>query len=191
MAKREHINGLYSQIAQNRFLSISGEHFTPPARIEEIFTEVRVKNAVAELVCETYERKGLAKKVFQEGRIVFAILIWMGKPDAIVTFRNHECLDHSLPLSEAKATVIVPDFGRSFACEFQWQFKPYLLKQHMSDQHCNIDDTGTIFPFVKEQKVGEGGHGEISKIEIQTSCQELLHSTVSMSRSYKVLFMIF
>jgi hypothetical protein len=178
MASRPTLDRLYSLIENSRERSISGKYFIRPSKVREIFKLARINSAVAELGCDAHERIGLAKKIQQEGMLVFAILVWMGRGDHIVKFRNHDCLDNKLPISEARARVIVPEFGLSFAQDFQWQFLPYFFRQDMSDHHCQIDDLGMIFPFIEETDPTDGGHGQVSKVTIPTSLQELCPSSV-------------
>ncbi|OCK76317.1 kinase-like protein [Lepidopterella palustris CBS 459.81] len=178
MALKPTINGLYSQIEHTRVRSVSGKYFIRPSKVRDIFTPAKIELAVTELICDAYERVGLAKKIQQEGTLVFAILVWMRWADYIVIFRNHDCLDNKLPIPEARAQEIAPEFGLSFAQEYQWQFLPYVFRQDMSDHHCQIDDLGMIFPFVGEpEHIADGGYGEVSKLTILTSLQEFFMST--------------
>src|SRR5947207_15806839 len=103
MTSRATIEGLYSQIERDRVRSVSGKYFIEQSKVREIFTPAKINLAVAELICDAHERVGLAKKIQQEGTIIFAILVWMMRADSIVIFRNHECLDSKLPLYEARA----------------------------------------------------------------------------------------
>ncbi len=182
MASRTIIEGLYSQIESHRVRSVSGKFFIQQSKVREIFTPV-IARAVDELICDAHERVGLAKKIKQEGTTTFAILVWMRRADSIVRFRNHECLDDKLPLHEERACEIAPEFGLSFAREYQWQFLPYFFKRDMCDYHREINEVGMIFPFVKVEHIAEGGFGEVSKLMISTSLQEFFHSTVRAGSS--------
>lgn len=179
MASKASIEGLYDEIARNRVRSESGRYFIQPSKVREIFTPAKIDHAVAKHIRDAHERVGLAKKIQQEGTILFAILVWMKEVDSIVSFRNHECFDDKLPVDEARALEIVPTFGRAFAREYQWQFLPYLFKRDMCDYHRRIDQVGMIFPFIGNvEPVAEGGFGTISKLTIPTSLQEFFHSEV-------------
>ena len=184
MATRTTLDRLYSLIENSRERSISGKYFIRPSKVSEIFEPARINSAVAELSCDAHERIGLANKIQREGILVFAILVWMRRGDHIVKFRNHDCLDVKLPISEARARVIVPEFGLSFAQEYQWQFLPYFFRHDMSDHHCQIDDLGMILPFIEETDPIDGGYGQISKVAIPTSLQEfssgLVRTAVSL-----------
>jgi len=179
MASRTIFEELYSQIERGRVRVVSGKYFIQQSRVREIFTPENIELAVAELICDAHERVGLAKKIQQEGTIVFAILVWMRKADFIVSFRNHECLDSKLPLHEARAQEIAEDFGLSFAREYQWQFLPYVFKEDMCDYHRQIDDVGMIFPFIGQvEHIAEGGFGQISRLTIPASLQEFFPNAV-------------
>jgi hypothetical protein len=178
MASRATIEGLYSQIGRGRVGSVSGKYFIQQSKVWEIFTPTKINLAVAELTCDAHERVGLAKKIQQEGTILFAVLVWMRREDSIVSFRNHECLDNKFPIDEARAQEIVPEFGLEFAREYQWQFLPYFFNKDMREYHRQIKDVGRIFPFVKVEHIAEGGFGEVSKLTIPTSMQTFFHSMV-------------
>jgi hypothetical protein len=173
------INGLYSLIEEKRMESVSGKYFITRAKVQEIFTAVKIDLAVGELDCDAPERLGLTNKIKEEGRVVFAILVWMRRADHIVGFRNHECLDSRLPLSENLARRIAPEFGASFAREYQWQFLPYVFDKDMRDYHRVIHESDRILPFIgKIEHIGEGGFGQVSKLTIPTSLQDLIDSKV-------------
>jgi hypothetical protein len=179
MASRASIEGLYEEITRNRVRSESGRYFIQPSKVRGIFTLAKIDHVVAEHIRDAHERVGLAEKIWKEGTILFAILVWMKEADSIVRFRNHECLDDKLPVDEARALEIVPTFGRAFAREYQWQFLPYLFKRDMCNYHRRIDQVGVIFPFVGNvEPVAEGGFGTVSKLTIPTSLQEFFYSEV-------------
>lgn len=175
-----YLETLYQEIERNRSRSLSGTYFICAEKIRSIFNLERVELAIQEIDCDPHERIGLANKVHQEGIVVFAILVWMRRPDSIVKFREHDCLDTQLPISETRAQQIVPGFGLSFAREVQWQFLPYVFKKDMCDYHRYIHEANVIFPFVDEaEKIAQGGFGEVTRVQIPTNLQELLHSKVS------------
>ena len=179
MPSRATIDALYNRIEQDKVESVSGKYFIQESNLREIFTPAIIDRAVAELICDAPERLGLSKKIQQDGTIVFAILVSMGKADYIVSFRNHECLDRRLPISEELAKEVVPAFGVSFAREFQWQFLPYVFEQDMRDYHREVSEVGRIFPFVDPvEKIADGGFGEVTKSTIPTPLQYFFNSKV-------------
>ncbi|EUC47623.1 hypothetical protein COCMIDRAFT_3418 [Bipolaris oryzae ATCC 44560] len=181
-----YLETLYQEIEKNRSRSVSGTYFICAEKIRSIFSLDKVELAIQELDCDPHERIGLANKIHQEGIVVFAILVWMRRSGNIVKFREHDCLDTQLPIPETRAQQIVPEFGLSFAREIQWQFLPYVFKKDMCDYHRYIHEANVIFPFVGEaEKIGQGGFGEVTRIQIPTNLQELFHSkedTVSVIR---------
>ncbi|OAL50981.1 kinase-like protein [Pyrenochaeta sp. DS3sAY3a] len=181
------LDHLYSEIERNRLYSESGKYFIAQSRIREIFTSRNIELALAELEIEDHERIGLAGKIQDQGKIVFAILVWMRRADSIVRFRNHECLDDKLPLHDQRAQKIVPEFGLSFAQQYQWEFLPYVFRKDMCDHHRQINDVGMIIPFVGElENAGEGAYGQVSCVNIPVSLQEFYlnagQSTVQLMR---------
>lgn len=179
MPSRATIDALYNRIEQEKVKSVSGKYFIQESKLREFFTAAIIDRAVAELICDAPERLSLSKKIQQDGTIVFAILVSMGKADYIVCFRNHECLDRRLPISEELAKEVVPAFGVSFAREFQWQFLPYVFEQDMHDYHREVSEVGRIFPFVDlVEKIADGGFGEVTKSTIPTPLQHFFNSKV-------------
>jgi hypothetical protein len=168
MTSTKIIKELHSQIERKRVKSSSGQWFIPQATVRDIFSQDKIKDAVAELTCAPQEPLGLVNDIQHHGTITFAILIWMGRADSIVRFRTHGCLDDQLPLlSEALAQEISPEFGLSFVREYQWQFLPYTFEEKMH-YHCKILDE-VILPFVREEHVIDGGFSKISKLWIPFS----------------------
>jgi hypothetical protein len=181
MAPRQNIERLFSQLELEMTKSVSGRYFIVRSKVEEIFTRSEIDLAVRELDCEAHERPGLVKKILEQGRIVFAILIRMKEPGYIVRFCKRDCLDSKLPLVENQAQAILPERGRSFALEYQWQFIPYFFKQDMCDNHYEIDAVEMIFPFISEDPISEGGFGQVSRVEIPGSSQALFPNKVCMA----------
>lgn len=180
MASERAIQILYEEIARYRVKAVSGTYFIHKSKLRDILSASRIKDAVDELECGVSDRIGLATKIYSEGIITFAILIWMQRADAITVFRNHEFLDSRLPIHETHAREIAPEFGTSFATEYQWQFLPYVFRKDMCDHHREIRETNVIFPFLDSvEMIGEGSFGEVSKVQIPTSLQEFLPGTVS------------
>ena len=181
MASKETIKALRSQIEDNRVKSVSGQWFIPQSKVREIFSYDKIDLSVAELTTSVHDRLRLAESIQQGGTITFAILVWMREEDSIVSFRNHECLDNQLPLNETRAQEISPEFGLTFAREYQWQFQPYYFTEGMYNHHRVITD-GIIFPFVGEEHIAEGGFGKISELSIPDSMQEFPGTTVTTVR---------
>jgi len=181
MTSRPTIEWLYGQIEGAKERSISERYFIRPSRVRDIFTLATIERAVTELNCDTYDKVGLAKKIELEGVLVFAVLIYMRREDQIVAFRNHDCL--ALPVPEGKAVLIAPEFGVSFAREYQWQFIPYFFKRDMSEHHYEIDELGIIFPFIEEKNRRDGGYGEVSELTIPASLQEFFPGMVCIVSS--------
>lgn len=178
MSERPTIEGLYAQLQNAKEKATCGRYFIRPSRVESIFTTVAIESAVSEISCDANDRINLASKIANEGKFVFATLINMRMEDHVVAFRNHDCL--RLPLHKSQAQRIGPNIGLAFAQEHQWQFIPYRFKRDMSDHHYEINETAKILPFLHEESRGDGGHGEVFKVELPASLQEFFHTTVGL-----------
>jgi hypothetical protein len=169
MASKETIRSIWTQIENNRVRSISGRYFVPPSSLATILTAPAISKAVAELECEPEDRINLARTIQFRGRLIFAILIWMHEADAIVAFQRHRCLDSRLPLDEATAKSIVPNFGATFANDVQWQFQPYCFRRN---EDVEIGEA-EILPYIQEARgMTQGGFGTLIKLEIHPSLQD-------------------
>lgn len=177
------IQFLKQQIESKMVQSECGRYFLPESYLSIVFSFKDIEKAVSELGCAVHDRLGLAKKIYEEGTRVFAILIKNGQEDSIVAFREHDLLDARLPLSEAVVTRISNQFGTAFAREQQWQFLPYKFRRHMRDYHRHISDSEWILPFVGENEiVGSGGFGDVFKVNISSSQQDFVVNEVRTFR---------
>ena len=173
------IQFLKRQIESKMVLSQCGRYFLPETYLSIVFNFKDIEKAVSELGCAAHDRLGLAKKIYEEGTRVFAILIKNGQEDSIIAFREHDVLDARLPLNEAVATRILKQLGTAFAREQQWQFLPYKFRRHMRDYHRHISDSEWILPFVGEDEImGSGGFGDVSKVNVFPSQQEFIVNEV-------------
>lgn len=172
-AEKGTIRFLKRQIESKLVKSESGRYFLPETYLNVIFTLEDITKAVNELDCAAHDRLGLAKRIHEGGRRIFAILIKNGEENSIVAFRELDVLDARLPLNEALATRVLDQVGPAFAREYQWQFLPYNFQRHMRDYHRDISDGEWILPFVGDhQVVASGGFGDVSQVNIFPSQQE-------------------
>ncbi|KAL8678041.1 MAG: hypothetical protein Q9186_005572 [Xanthomendoza sp. 1 TL-2023] len=172
-AKGTTIRFLKRQLESKMVKSESGRYFLPEAYLNVIFTLEDIEKAVDELDCPAHHRLGLAKRIYEGGRRIFAILIKNGEENSIVAFREHDVLDARLPLNEALATWVLDQVGPAFAREYQWQFLPYKFLRHMRDYHRDMSDGEWILPFVGDHKVvASGGFGDVSQVNVFPSQQD-------------------
>lgn len=187
---RSTIESIRTQILNNMVRSESRHDFLPDSSLNTILTEKSVENAVEELNCRPDEKVGLAKRVFREGRKVFAILIWMKEEDQISTFRDRDSLDSRLPLHESYAEQIAPRFGIEFSRHVQWMFLPFVFSADMVENHRNIDDN-RILPFITNgQDVGRGSFGDVFKVGIHPSQQTLLATGTGVSGNLRTWLVV-
>ena len=178
LTAKDTIRSLKRQIEGKMISSDSGRFFLPDFYLRTILTFEKIKDAVGELQCATYERIDLAKKIDIEAIRIFAILIKCGEQDSIISFREHDISDTSLPLSADLATQIMGQFGISFANEYQWQFLPFKFRKGMSDYPAHIDDR-RILPFLSSSVVSSGSFGDVSMVNVFPLLQEFVPVAVS------------
>jgi len=164
----------------SRVRSESGEYFLPDISINSILTLPTVEDAILEINCKPDERIGLAHRTYCEGKKVFAVLTLMSEEDYIVKFRDHGFLDKSLPLTDQDAQMIAEDVGISFA-NLQWEVLSETFRPKMWENHQKFG-MKKILPFVdKSEHAGEGGYGEVAKVNILPSRQASYPQTASYS----------
>jgi hypothetical protein len=180
MSDRKMIQALYTQIANNRVRTISGQHFLPPSSLPNIFTPYAIAQAVEELQCELDEKIGLAEHISENASIIFAILVWIKEEDSIVAFRNNGVIDANLTLGVDRAEQISPEFGKYFSREVQWEFNPYIFPNDMAIHHVNFQ-TEKILPFVDEEKeIAVGGFSRVTEVNIHPSMQRFSSEPVCL-----------
>ncbi|KAI3322010.1 kinase-like protein [Xylariaceae sp. AK1471] len=173
-SERASIRSLRRQLQNSKVRSDSGQYFVPDMSIINILTLSAVKEAVLELQCKPDERIGLAERVYHEAKKVFSILTLMSEEDYIVKFRDHGCLDSRLPLSEEDAKTIAGDVGIHFTNQ-QWEVLSESFRVKMWENHQEFGKK-RILPFIDEpERAGEGGYGEVVKINILPSQQAFYH----------------
>lgn len=178
-SRSTNIRSLQIQVQNQKVLSESGHYFLPDVEVAKIFKLSAIKDAISELDFQPDEQIGLAEEIHSKGTKTFAILVLMSEERLIVKFRNYKALDDSLPLSEDDARKVAGDVGGFFAKEYQWQLLPETLPSNMWRHHLEIAKE-KILPFASEpEQLNSGTYGEISKVGIYSSQQELCSPKVS------------
>ncbi|ETS80391.1 hypothetical protein PFICI_07920 [Pestalotiopsis fici W106-1] len=171
---QSYIDALCSQIRNSLVKSTSGQSFLPNDKLHEIFSFTTIQRAVENLNCKIDDRISLSSTIHNEGKRVFAMLIYSRCPDQIVEFRKHRFLDSRLPLSEVDAERIVgKHVGYLLFDTFQWIFCPYEFSKTMCEHHHEIQK-GVILPFISVEPVGNGAFGEVKKVNILASQQDFM-----------------
>lgn len=175
---RVKIDAIRVQIQENLNTSVSGRHFLPIDKFQEIFTLAAIEEAVKELGCEPEDRYNLANTIDQDGKALFAILIDTEKEDLIITFRQHEVLDKQLPLDKEQAQKIAGSVTGPRLVSNQWKFLPYVFPDRMWWCRRHIADA-MILPYVSCKQIGLGASGVVEKIGIPGCQQNFVDEAVS------------
>lgn len=164
------IEQIRSELATIQVETASGQWYVPPAIVQRMLSESVIQAAVAELDCSPDERLGLADDIHHRGIIIFALLIWLKRPNEIVRFRSHDCLDAKLPLSQSEVERVAPSFSRCFALEHQWEFIPFDFPEGMALSHRNLRDN-LVVPFVRVEGLDKGSFSAVSRTWIPSTLQ--------------------
>ncbi|KAI0442354.1 hypothetical protein F4803DRAFT_519717 [Xylaria telfairii] len=165
------LSALKTQIQDSLVTSVSERLFLPTDKLHEILTQESIRNAVKELLCGPEHCIKLAETIYNEGKRVFAMLIYNDWQDHIIAFRKYGALDSRLPLSEDDAVSIAGrDVGRRLARDTQWVFCPYTFPKNMWECDCQVERK-MILPFISAEQIGSGAFSIVEKISISPSQQ--------------------
>lgn len=78
-------------------------------------TEITITRAIRERDIPDYQQLKIANRIFNEGRVLFAILIWRNWQHSLTSFVEHDTLDSVLPMDVSRAESIVESFRMEFA----------------------------------------------------------------------------
>lgn len=95
----------------------------------------------------------------------------------MLRFIEHDVMDAGLPIEEARAREIVPDFGEHFSKEVQWTFIPQMFERNISDNHIRIQKE-VILPFIEEVRLGGGSFGDVFLVSVVPSQQHFFSEQV-------------
>ncbi|KAF8536519.1 hypothetical protein BDD12DRAFT_890047 [Trichophaea hybrida] len=179
------IDNLRQEIQKKRHQSIDGRYFISQYDTRALFTRATIEEAIRECVEEyavpDHQETLVVNRIYNDGIIVFGILIWKKWHHKLMRFIEHNALDSQLPLDIAQAEKIAENVGWDFASNAQWEFLPRTLEKEMSGHHCNFRDE-EILPFIAETRLGEGSFGEVFQIAVLPSSQTIFpeHQTAEV-----------
>ncbi|KAF8537971.1 kinase-like domain-containing protein [Trichophaea hybrida] len=170
------IDTLRREIEMLRTKSTNGSYFISQHDINTLLTKAIIAEAITECVHEhavpDYQEANVVNCIFQDGKIVFGILIWKKWLHKLMSFIEHNALDSQLPLEITRAEKIMENVGWDFAQNAQWEFLPRTLTKEMSGYHSSFRNE-EILPFIDETRLGEGSFGEVFKMSVLPSLQTI------------------
>lgn len=169
---------LWDRLQRNRKFNCDHRDYFGNHVVESLFSKDDVAAAVAEFISDEGARFDISSTIFRKGRKTFAILLWNHKEESITRFVEHRVLDARLPLEKGLAQRIAPEFGESFALEWQWHFLPFTLDSDLQLHH-GIIENECIFPYLYEECVGEGAFGEVLLTAVDSAQQTLTASAAT------------
>jgi hypothetical protein len=167
---RAQIQGLRCPVAKE------AKSFVPHQDLYRLLTKSVIREALSKgASTRWYNLDQVVDIIHSGGRRIFAILtVLNGQEQQILRFIEHDHfqgspLDHKLPFSRTALSAIVPDIAIDFY-EKQWEFSAPVLARGID--HRLLDDF-TALPFTENRKIDEGGFGEVFKIILHESHQDL------------------
>jgi hypothetical protein len=184
-ALRERIQGL-------RILNAFGKHFVPIRDLERIIDDDVVKSVLWECGIEAYQREEIKKVVLEGGKRVFATLCIIERERLITQFLQHDNfldieLDSKLPFEENELRRIIPNDYRGFY-DIQWEFSAPIFKPNL--HHRKLHDR-CLLPFIKVEKIWEGGFCVVSRVLLARSNQDILPDTTYEVIAYPSFLLFF
>lgn len=155
-------------------------YFIPETTLFDVVTESAVKQSLRSLQIPLHEINDVTTVIVQGARKCFAILLLIGRGEAITSFIKHDSLqrqsfpDYLLPYTteqlqqrfeEKDDTVVVSSF-----LEKQWEFAIPIMQRLTVFRKL---DASAILPFLREELAGRGSMGTAWKVELHPQCHHL------------------
>ncbi|KAI1119941.1 kinase-like protein [Nemania abortiva] len=147
--------------------------FIPSLSFDLVVTEEAVRQTLVEFEVPVYLQEETVAKVFQHGRRIFATLLLLGYQDYLSYFiESDQIEDAKLPF---KTEILVQEvrLPAGKAADFedrQWEviaptFRRGTLNRRLGE--------GTVLPFLKDERIGEGAFGTVYEVMIDADHQSL------------------
>ena len=155
--------------------------FVPHDALKVLMSEDRIAALIRALSekreIEAWQQPEIIGIVVNNGLRVFATLLSFSRPELILKFKEtdhfaHSQLDSRLPLSEDSLKLILRDERLSAKFyKHQWKFLAPFFRADQS--HRELQDS-VVLPFISSKRLGEGGFGEVHKMNMAASYQGLV-----------------
>ncbi len=150
--------------------------FVPHQKLFDLLSKDVIQSVLEERdIVPWYNLESIVDRIFSGARRIFAILVVLrGQENEILRFLEHESfqkspLDHRLPFSDRELERIVPEIAIEFY-EKQWEFTAPVFTRSVDHRHLQAS---IVLPFLEDKKIGEGGFGEVFKITLDPTHQDL------------------
>jgi serine/threonine protein kinase len=178
MAMNVAAHSLWAGLQHSRKFNCDHRDYFGGQIVDSLFSKEDIAAVIAEFISDEGARFDISSTIFRKGRKTFAILLWNHKEEFITRFVEHKVLDDRLPLEKGLAQRIVPEFGESFALEWQWHFLPFTFGSDLQLHH-GILEHERILPYLHEEIIGEGAFGEVLLTALDSSQQTLTASVAT------------
>ena len=150
--------------------------FVPHQKLFDLLDRDVIQSVLQEgEVVPWYNLDSIVDRIYSGARRIFAILVVLkGQEREILRFLEHESFqnsppDHRLPFSESELKRIAPEIVIEFY-EKQWEFTAPVFVRSVDHRHLQAS---IVLPFLEDKKIGEGGFGEVFKITLDPTHQDL------------------
>lgn len=146
--------------------------FLPQRCLRELLTVQEVSTVLSDPIFELpdYKVESTANTVCTEGPRIFSIILELNLEPHLGRFITYECLDLSLPLTEARLLEVIPDDAESFV-KRQWDYLPYEFRKGQYQRRVQDE---RILPYMEQTKIGGGGYSSVSKVLIHPDYQNVV-----------------
>ena len=177
----EEMSDLRVELEDHEIENYERKRFIPLDALKELLPKSRVAALIRALSekgeVEVWQQPELIDIIVDNGLRVFATLLFFSRPGLIQKFKEtdhfaHSQLDSRLPLSKDSLGHILGDEKLSSRFhKHQWRF---LAPFFRADQSHRVLPDHVILPFTRCEPLGEGGFGEIDKMTMDASYQDLV-----------------
>lgn len=172
---------------QNKYKNPRGQHFVSNQELYEVLSRDSVHKALHDkdisnsCKLEVYHIDHAVDAIISGAHRIFAILVYIRNTKCIRHFIEGDKykgsgLDHGLPFDKENLRTILPT--ELIADEFyerQWHFSAPIFSDSVFSRALPPE---TILPFTNEQRLGEGGFGDVYSINIEPSHQRYCDNSV-------------
>lgn len=166
------MNELRDSINDLRRKNYQSRSFIPQETLFRLLQRTRIREALVDKN-ECYELGELVDIIFNGARKIFAILVLNCHERYITKFIEGDQLqssqlDHRLPFHLEQLQTLMSRGHANLFYEKQWEFTapifaPFVLRRSLEYE--------TILPFIREEKLGSGGFGDVYLLDIDPGHQ--------------------
>jgi hypothetical protein len=163
------------RLSQNNSPSQGSKNFFPFSEVKEILTPDLIRKSISTL--SFFENNELdvprfVNIILETCLRIFATLLVDGNEKFILGFLFRRYNDLAIPNTSEQLHFLPEEVMKSFL-RTHWGFDYVVLCKDDIHRHINPKQ---VFPYIEDNRIGEGAYGTVFKVKTPTSCQKLIGS---------------